>query len=191
MQRDSMMAVYLTGLNRMEVRTAPGPRPPGPEEVLLQVNTVGVCGSDIHYYKQGRVGTQVVEYPHIIGHECAATIVEAGDQVREFRIGQRVAIDPLVACGHCDQCRAGRKHTCRKQKFLGNPGQLSGALVEYLVLPAECCAAVPDALGDNQATAVEPFSISLYAAQMAPLNRLRKNSGGGNLGWPGLTKRTA
>lgn len=118
-------------------------------------------------------------------------IVEAGDQVREFRIGQRVAIDPLVACGHCDQCRAGRKHTCRKQKFLGNPGQLSGALVEYLVLPAECCAAVPDALDDNQATAVEPFSISLYAAQMAPLNRLRKNSGGGNLGWPGLTKRTA
>jgi L-iditol 2-dehydrogenase len=169
MHGDTMMAAYLTGLNRMEVRRAPAPPPPGPHEVLLRINTVGVCGSDIHYYKQGRVGTQVVDYPHVIGHECAATILEVGGQVWELGIGQRVAIDPLVACGRCDQCRAGRKHTCREQKFLGNPGQLPGALAEYLVLPAECCTAVPDTLDDDQATAVEPFSIGLYAAQMAQL----------------------
>ena len=83
--------------------------------------------------------------------------------------GQRVAVDPLVACGECDQCRAGRKHTCRDQKFLGNPGQLPGALVEYLVMPAACCSPVPDSLNDDQAAVVEPLSIGVYAEQMAQL----------------------
>jgi L-iditol 2-dehydrogenase len=99
-----MKTAYLTGLNRMEVRMGPGPRATGPHDVLLRINTVGVCGSDIHYYKQGRVGTQIVGYPFVIGHECAATIVETGSEVRDLEAGQRVAIDPLVPCGQCDQC---------------------------------------------------------------------------------------
>ncbi len=164
-----MKAAYLTGLNQVEIRPAPAPRQPGPHEVMLRINAVGVCGSDMHYYNQGRIGPQVVEFPHILGHECAGTILEVGAEVRELRVGQRVAVDPLVPCGSCDQCRAGRKHTCRKQKFLGNPGQLPGALVEYLVLPAECCLAVPDSLDDDEATIVEPLSIGLYAAAMAQL----------------------
>ena len=164
-----MRAAYLTGLNQVEIRPAPAPGPPGPREVLLRINTVGVCGSDMHYYTQGRIGPQVVEYPHILGHECAGTILEIGNDVQGLRVGERVAVDPLVPCGNCDQCRAGRKHTCRNQKFLGNPGQLPGALVNYLVLPAECCSPVPDALDDDQTAAVEPLSIGIYAAEMARL----------------------
>ena len=164
-----MKAAYLTGLRQVEIREAPVPRVAGPRDVLLRINTVGVCGSDMHYYRQGRIGPQVVEFPHVLGHECAGTILETGGEVRELRVGQRVAVDPLVACGRCDQCRARRKHTCRDQKFLGNPGQLPGALVEYLVLPAECCFPVPDALDDDTVAVVEPLSIGLYAAQMAEL----------------------
>jgi len=164
-----MKAAYLTGLRRVEIREAPAPHLEGPSDVLLRISTVGVCGSDMHYYTQGRIGPQVVEFPHVLGHECAGTILETGGEVQELRVGQRVAVDPLVPCGRCDQCRARRKHTCRDQKFLGNPGQLPGALVEYLVLPAECCFPVPDSLDDDRAAVVEPLSIGLYAAQMAQL----------------------
>ena len=164
-----MKAVFLTGLEKMEVHDVPPPRLSEPRDVLLRVDTLGVCGSDIHYYRQGRIGPQRVEFPLILGHELAATVVETGAGAHGLRPGQRVAIDPLVACGECDQCRAGRRHTCRNQRFLGNPGQLPGALAEYLVMPAECCTAIPDSLSDDQAALVEPLSIGLYAARMAQL----------------------
>ena len=165
----TMKAVYLTGLRQMELRQAPTPRLSGSHDVLLRIDTLGVCGSDIHYYTQGRIGPQMAPFPLILGHEIAATVLEVGVEVKSLHPGQRVAVDPLVACGECDQCRAGRKHTCRNQKFLGNPGQLPGALVEYLVMPAACCSPVPDSLNDDQAAVVEPLSIGVYAAQMAQL----------------------
>jgi L-iditol 2-dehydrogenase len=164
-----MKAAYLTGLRQVEIREAPAPRLEGRREVLLRINTVGVCGSDMHYYARGRIGTQVVQYPFIVGHECAATVADTGTEVRSLRAGQRVAVDPLVACGQCDQCLSGRRHTCRSQKFLGCPGQIAGALAEYLVLPADCCTPVPDSLDDDQVAVVEPLSIGTYAAAMAQL----------------------
>jgi L-iditol 2-dehydrogenase len=153
----------------MEVREAPTPQLTGAHDVLLRVDTVGICGSDIHYYRQPEVGSAVVRYPHITGHELAATVLEVGAEVKCLRAGQRTAVDPLIPCGECDQCLAGRKHTCRRQKFLGYPGQLPGALVEYLVMPAACCSPVPDSLSDDQAAVVEPLSIGLYAARLAQL----------------------
>lgn len=164
-----MKAVYLTGLRQMQVRQVPSPGLSGNDDVLLRIDTVGVCGSDIHYYTQGRIGPQVVSFPQILGHEFAATVAEVGPRVKSLQPGQRVAVDPLVPCNECDQCRAGRKHTCRNQKFLGNPGQLPGAMVEYLTMPAECCFPVPDSLTDDQAAVVEPLSIGVYAVQLANL----------------------
>ncbi|MGD0225557.1 MAG: alcohol dehydrogenase catalytic domain-containing protein [Terriglobia bacterium] len=169
MQKTTMKAVYLTGLRQMEVGQAPAPRISGPHDVLLRVDTLGVCGSDIHYYTQGRIGPQAAPFPLILGHELAATVMELGAEVKNLHSGQRVAVDPLIPCGQCDQCRAGRQHTCRKQKFLGNPGQAPGALAEYLVMPAACCSPVPDSLSDDEAAVVEPLSIGVYAAQMAQL----------------------
>jgi L-iditol 2-dehydrogenase len=164
-----MKAAYLTGLRRVEVRQAPPPRPVGPRDALLRIDSLGICGSDIHYYTQGRIGPQVVQFPQILGHEFGATVADVGAEVQTIRPGQRVAIDPLVACGKCDQCRSGRRHTCRDQGFVGSAGQLPGALVEYMVLPAECCFPIPDALSDDQAALIEPFSIGVYAAQLAQI----------------------
>ena len=161
-----MKAVYLTGLRKMELRDAPQPSVNGPQDVLLQVDTLGVCGSDVHYYTQGKIGPQAAPFPLLLGHELAATVLEAGPEVTRLRVGQRVAVDPLIPCGECDQCRAGRKHTCRNQKFLGSAGQ-PGALSEYLVMPETCCSPVPDSLNDDEAAVVEPLSIGVYAAQMA------------------------
>ena len=164
-----MKAVYLTGLRQMELRQVPTPDLAGPRDVLLRVDTLGVCGSDIHYYTQGKIEPGVAAFPQLLGHELAATILELGAEVKSLHPGQRVAVDPLVACGECDQCRARRQHTCRHQKFLGNPGQLPGALVEYMVMPATCCSPVPDSLSDDETALVEPLSIGVYAAQMAQL----------------------
>lgn len=162
-----MKAAFLTGLRQLAIRETPLPEITDPRSVLLSVGTVGVCGSDVHYYTTGRIGSGVVKYPERTGHECAGTVVETGKEVKRLKEGQRVAIDPLIACGKCDQCLAGRQHTCRNQSFLGSAGQAPGALAEYLVMPESSCYAIPDAMTLVQAAAVEPLSIGVYAQRLA------------------------
>ena len=162
-----MQAAFLTGIGRIEIRQAPEPRLTRPGDVLLEVAAVGICGSDAHYFRVGGIGSQVVSFPWVVGHECAGKVVEAGADVKYLKPGQRVAVDPLITCGQCDQCRAGREHTCRNQKFLGYPGQSPGALSEYLVMPAQCCYALPDSMSLAEAVMVEPFAIGLYSQRMA------------------------
>jgi L-iditol 2-dehydrogenase len=162
-----MKAAFLTASGRIEIREAPEPQLASPNEVLLRVGAVGICGSDLHYFRRGRIGSQVIEFPWIVGHECSGTVVEVGSAVKNLRPDERVAVDPLVSCGECDQCRAERRHTCRRQRFLGCPGQIPGALSEYLVMPAECCAAVPASLSLAEAALIEPLSVGLYAVRLA------------------------
>jgi len=162
-----MKAAFLTGLRKIEIRDAPEPALRSPTDVLLAVDVVGVCGSDMHYYKAGRIGCQIVEYPWIVGHECAGRVLEVGDRVTRVRPGDRVAVDPLIICGRCDQCRIGHVHTCRNQAFLGCPGQLQGSMCERLVMPEGSCFRIPDAMSLTQATLCEPFSIALWAAKLA------------------------
>jgi len=162
-----MKAAFLTGMRKMEVRQIPQPRLASGGDVLLKVATVGVCGSDMHYYKEGRIGEQIVEFPWVIGHEFAGTIAEVGPEVVDLKSGRRVAVDPCITCGTCDQCAIGRKHTCRNQRFIGCPGQAAGALVEYIAVPASCCYPIPDAMTFEQATVVEPFSIALWARKLS------------------------
>ncbi len=162
-----MKAAFLTGLRTMEIRQVPAPKLAAPTDVLLEVDTVGVCGSDMHYYKAGRIGCQVVEYPWIVGHECAGVVVEVGGDVTRLKVGDRVAVDPLITCGRCDQCRVGHIHTCRNQAFLGCPGQVQGSLCEYLIMPEASCFAIPDAMSMTQATLCEPYSIAMWARKLA------------------------
>ncbi len=159
----------LTALRRIAPAEDPEPPTPGPLEALLQVETVGVCGSDIHYYTEGRIGSQVVQYPFLVGHECSATVVAKGAEVRRLKVGDRVAVEPAISCGECDQCRSGRRHTCRRLKFLGCPGQMPGCLCERIVMPEECCYPIPSGMSFDLATLVEPLSIGLYATRLAEL----------------------
>ncbi len=162
-----MKAAYLTGIRKVETREAPRPKIEHDDDVLLKVEMVGVCGSDMHYFRAGRIGDQVVEFPWVIGHECSATVIEVAGGVTRVRVGDRVAVDPLIWCGRCDQCKAGREHTCLNQKFLGCPGEVSGCLAEYIVMPAASCFPVPDALTPAATAMVEPMSIGLYAQRLA------------------------
>jgi L-iditol 2-dehydrogenase len=173
-----MKKAYLTGVRKVEVREVPDPAVAAPDDVLIRLSAVGVCGSDLHYYREGRIGEQVVEFPFAVGHECAGVVEQAGPAARSpgnskgkmpspLLPGTRVAIDPLVACGRCDQCLAGRPNTCREQKFLGCPGQLEGATAQRLLMPARCVYPIPDGMTFEQAVMAEPFAIALWAVRLA------------------------
>jgi L-iditol 2-dehydrogenase len=162
------MAVF-TGLRRLEVIDVPEPSIERPSDVLLGIDRVGICGSDIHYYLDGRIGNQVLSYPAALGHECSGTVLAVGDEVRNVVPGDRAAIDPAISCGMCDQCRLGRFHTCRLVRFMGSPNQAPGAAAERVVMPAKCCSVVPGHVTQDQAALVEPLSIGLHAVRLSQL----------------------
>jgi len=151
----------------MELREGPDPAIKTAHDVLIKVGVVGVCGSDVHYYVTGRIGSQVVKYPFRVGHEFAGTVMAIGRSVKRVKKGDRVAVDPAMFCGKCDQCRAGRFHTCRKLKFLGCPGQAEGCLCEYIVMPEASCYPVSRKISLEEAAIIEPLSIGCYAVQQS------------------------
>jgi L-iditol 2-dehydrogenase len=162
-----MQAAALTAPGTMSLVERPETERPSADKVLLKVEAVGVCGSDIHYYREGRIGGQVVEYPFVVGHEFSGIVQEVGASVTRVKNGDRVAVDPAVSCGTCDQCRGGRAHTCRNLRFLGCPGQMEGCLVERIVMPARCCFPVSPALGAAVTALIEPLSIAIHASRLA------------------------
>jgi L-iditol 2-dehydrogenase len=164
-----MKAMLLTGIKQFELKQVPDPEIVYDTDVLIRIKMVGVCGSDIHYYTAGRIGTQVVRFPFILGHEAAGIVEKIGRKVKTVKPGQRIAIDPASSCGRCDQCKAGREHTCRKLVFLGNPKQLAGCLSEFIVLPEKCCYPIKKRMSFEQATISEPLAIGLYAVQRSML----------------------
>ncbi len=162
-----MRKMVLTGIRRMEMREVADPVITQPDHVLLKMEVIGVCGSDVHYYTTGRIGSQIVQYPFAVGHEAAATVLETGPAVRGLQPGDRVAIDPAMPCGDCDQCRINRSHTCRNLGFLGTPGQAEGCLSEKIVMPAGSLFPVPDSMTFEQAAMSEPLSIGVYAVKLS------------------------
>ena len=159
-----MKRIVLTGIEKFDVVESLTPKILKDEDVLLKIKSVGVCGSDIHYYKEGRIGDQVVDYPFTIGHECSAVVDNAGRKVTNVKPGDLVAIDPALSCHQCQQCLSGREHTCINLKFLGCPGQIDGCLTEYIIMPGRNCFPVPKILNHELAALIEPLSIGYYAA---------------------------
>ncbi len=166
-----MRAVLLTGVRQMELAEVPQPNIQSDTDVLLKIEKVGVCGSDVHYYETGRIGSQVVDYPFIVGHECSATVADVGKAVTRLKAGDRVVVEPAVSCHSCDQCKAGRENTCRNLRFLGTPGQLAGCLCEYIVMPQQCCFPVDGTITLEQGALCEPLAIAVYAVNQAHLPR--------------------
>jgi L-iditol 2-dehydrogenase len=164
-----MKQVVLTGIREMALIQTSLPEVVRPDEVKIKMSSIGVCGSDIHYYSEGKIGTQVVNYPFPVGHECSGIIVEAGSEVANVKVGDLVVVDPSVHCGHCDQCLAGRPHTCLNNRFLGCPGQLDGCLAEYIVMPDFTCFPVSGKLNPIQAALIEPLTIGVYTVKLAQI----------------------
>jgi len=165
-----MKAVMLTGLRRIEAGEVEKPTIGSDGEVLLKVERVGVCGSDVHYYETGRIGSQVVEFPFIMGHECSAIVAAVGSGVRRVSVGDEVVVEAAMWCGRCDQCRAGRENTCRNLRFLGNPGQSAGCLCEYIVMPEGSCFPTGGRISLAQGVICEPLAIGIYAVRQSAID---------------------
>lgn len=175
-----MKKAALTGINKIEIIDAPKPEIKEDKEVLIKMQVMGICGSDIHYYAEGRIGNQVVEYPHTIGHEGAGIVEATGSKVSSVKPGDKIAVEPSIACGHCEQCLSGRFHTCLNNIFLGNPGQREGNLAEYIVLPESQCVKLSKNQPIEDGALSEPLTIGNYAYKLA---EALKNSKIGILGF--------
>ena len=162
-----MKGIVLTGIRKIEIRELPDPEIKNENDVLVRMTKVGVCGSDVHYYSTGQIGDQIVEYPFTVGHEGAGIVERVGDKVTQVKPGDRIAVEPAMPCWKCDQCKAGRPHTCRELKFLGCPQQAEGCLSEFIVVPEECCLKIPDSMSFEEAAISEPLAIGLYALKQS------------------------
>jgi L-iditol 2-dehydrogenase len=164
-----MNALQLVAPRTLEVAPMPDPRDPGPGEVLVRIRACGVCGSDMHYYLEGGCAGTGALYPSVLGHEPAGEIVELGRGVEGLVVGQRVAVEPALTCGHCSRCRAGYANQCEVSRFMGGV-QEAGLLRDYAVVPAHNAVPLPDDVDYATATVVEPLAVLLHSVNLAKLH---------------------
>jgi L-iditol 2-dehydrogenase len=160
-----MIAAVLYAPRDLRIEHRPVPTP-SQGEVLVRILSVGVCGSDVHYYEHGRIGDFVVRKPLVLGHESSGQIVDVGEGVASARVGQRVAIEPGEPCRRCDQCQAGRYNLCPNIRFHGTP-PVDGTLSEFVTVQSELAYRVPDEISDNAAALLEPLSVGIWANRKA------------------------
>jgi L-iditol 2-dehydrogenase len=163
-----MRVSVLKAAGDLVVEERPNPVP-GPQEVLVRVGSVGVCGSDVHYYEHGRIGSYVVDAPLVLGHEASGEVVETGPDVTRLQPGQRVSIEPGVPDFTCEQCLAGRYNLCRGIRFFATP-PVDGAFAELVTVHELFAHSVPDQLSDDAAALLEPLSVGLWACQKAQVS---------------------
>jgi L-iditol 2-dehydrogenase len=157
---------------RTAVLTEPGqfafedrPRPsPGPDEVLVAVHDVGICGSDVHYYEHGRIGDYVVEEPLVLGHESAGEVVAVGEDVTSLDPGARVALEPGVPCRRCAHCKRGDYHLCESVEFMATPPH-DGAFAEYVAWPADFAYELPASVSTAEGALCEPLSVGVHVCR--------------------------
>ncbi|WP_339272189.1 NAD(P)-dependent alcohol dehydrogenase [Paenibacillus sp. FSL W8-0426] len=164
---ETMKAAVMTEPGSIRIEEQPVPEP-APDEVLVKVMAVGVCGSDVHYFEHGRIGRFVVEKPIILGHECAGIIAAVGADVTRLKEGDRVAIEPGVTCGRCPACKEGRYNLCPDVQFLATP-PVDGAFVQYMTIREDMVFPIPDHLSFEEAAMNEPFSVGIHAARRSKL----------------------
>ncbi len=160
----SNKAIFMHGTNQMIWKDVPMPAPKE-KEVLIKVDAVGICGSDVHYYQHGRIGDFVVEGDFVLGHECAGEVVEIGSGVKNLKVGDRVALEPGKTCGKCEFCKEGRYNLCPDVEFFATP-PYHGVLTNYVTHPEDMCFKLPENVSNVEGALVEPLAVGLHAANV-------------------------
>jgi L-iditol 2-dehydrogenase len=168
MADEKMTAVFLDEAHEMRTDRIPAPSP-GPGQALVAIRSVGICGSDVHYYEHGRIGPYVVEEPLILGHECAGEVIALGEGVKTLREGDRVAIEPGVACRRCHYCKEGRYNLCQELTFMATPPD-HGALCEYVAWPEDFLYRLPEGVTNEMGAMIEPLSVGMHAVNLVDLS---------------------
>ncbi|MBN1966774.1 MAG: alcohol dehydrogenase catalytic domain-containing protein, partial [Anaerolineae bacterium] len=172
-----MLAARLYGPRDIRIDAVPELGDPGPGEVLIDVTAVGVCGSDLHTFTDGRIGDTKVESPLVLGHEFAGVVRAVGSEATDgedapLTVGQRVVVDPATPCWRCEFCEAGHPNLCRRLHFCGLWPD-DGALREHMIVSARNCFPLPDALTDSAGAMLEPLGIAIHAVDLAKIKVAR------------------
>lgn len=157
-----MKVVVMNGIGQMGYteRNIPSPKD---NEVLVKLEYVGICGSDMHYYETGAIGDYVVEPPFVLGHEPGGTVVEVGSAVSHLKVGDRVALEPGKTCGHCEFCRRGEYNLCPDVVFFATP-PVDGVFQEYVAHEADLCFKLPENVSTLEGALIEPLAVGFHAA---------------------------
>ena len=157
-----MKTAVMLGIGRMgfEERDIPKPKD---NEVLVKLEYVGICGSDLHYYETGAIGDYVVKPPFVLGHEPGGTVVEVGKDVKHLKVGDRVALEPGKTCGHCEFCKTGKYNLCPDVVFFATP-PVDGVFQEYVAHEADLCFKLPDNVSTMEGALIEPLAVGFHAA---------------------------
>jgi L-iditol 2-dehydrogenase len=153
-----MLVARIHGANDIRMHDEPMPTPKA-GELLVKVTSVGVCGSDVHWYHEGRIGQDCIKKPIALGHEGAG-IIASGP-----RKGEHVAIDPAITCGHCENCELGNPNLCTAMAFAGHAPQ-DGMFSEYIAWPERCLFTLPQGISDEDGAMLEPLGVGMYAVDL-------------------------
>lgn len=161
--KGKMKVAVMLGIGKMgfEERDIPQPKD---DEVLVKLEYVGICGSDLHYYESGAIGDYVVKPPFVLGHEPGGTVVEVGKNVTHLKVGDRVALEPGKTCGHCEFCKTGRYNLCPDVVFFATP-PVDGVFQEYVAHEAGLCFKLPDNVSTMEGALIEPLAVGFHAAR--------------------------
>jgi L-idonate 5-dehydrogenase len=171
-----------------DLRVEPESEPAvGKGQVLIHLGAGGICGSDLHYYYEGRNGSFVIREPLIPGHEASGIVAKVGEGVTRVKPGDKIAVSPSQACGRCDYCREGREHLCRNMRFLGSASlypHVQGMFAEYFVLGERQCYPVSGDISLGELAFAEPLAVGLHAVNRAGelLGKRALVTGGGTIG---------
>lgn len=157
-----MKTAVMLGIGKMGFEERDIPRIKD-DEVLVKLEYVGICGSDLHYYETGAIGDYVVKPPFVLGHEPGGTVVEVGKKVRHLKVGDRVALEPGKTCGHCEFCKTGRYNLCPDVVFFATP-PVDGVFQEYVAHEADLCFKLPDNVSTLEGALIEPLAVGFHAA---------------------------
>nr|WP_205739322.1 NAD(P)-dependent alcohol dehydrogenase [Halocella sp. SP3-1] len=135
-------------------------------EVLVKIEHVGLCGSDLHYYEHGRIGDFIVKDPIVLGHESAGRVVKTGKNTEKLEVGDYITLEPGIPCGICEFCKTGRYNLCPDVEFLATP-PYDGAFAEYLAYPENMCFKLPEGMDTVEGALIEPLSVGFHAANQA------------------------
>lgn len=160
-----VFVLHSPGDMRLEERSVPEP---GPGEALVRLKSVGICGSDVHYFRHGRIGSFIVKEPMVLGHECAGEVVALGPETKDLEVGARVVFEPGIPCGTCWFCRNGRYTKCPSIKFMATPPD-DGCMAEFVAWPTNFLFKMPENMSFQEGALVEPFAVALYATRRSGL----------------------
>lgn len=155
-------AAFMQGTNKMVFKDIPMPEI-GAKDVMIKIDSVGICGSDVHYYQHGRIGDFIVEGDLILGHECAGEVVEIGPEVKNLTIGDRVALEPGKTCGKCEFCKEGKYNLCPDVEFFATP-PYHGVFSDFVAHPEDMCFKLPENVSNVEGALVEPLAVGLHAS---------------------------